>query len=87
METKYRTLKEVRHSLPLKFTQEQFARLIGASRPTIARWESGKSKMSGGYYKLIYLLQYDYGFWFLFNENKPFKHLKEIKNNRKYNGN
>jgi transcriptional regulator with XRE-family HTH domain len=82
METKYRTLKEVRHSLPLKFTQEQFARLIGASRPTIARWESGKAKISGGYYKLIYLLQYDSCFWFLMEENKPFKHLKEIKNNK-----
>ena len=82
METEYRTLKEIRHSLPIKFTQEQFARLLGASKPTIARWESGKGKMSGGYYKLICLLQYDYVFWYLFNLNKPFKHLKEVKNNR-----
>ena len=82
METEYRTLKEVRHNLPIKFTQEQFARLLGASKPTIARWESGKGKMSGGYYKLICLLQYDYVFWYLFNLNKPFKHLKEVKNNR-----
>ena len=87
METKYRTLKEVRNSLPLKFTQEQFARLLGASKPSVARWESGKGKMSGGYYKLICLLQYDCGFWFLMKENKPFKHLKEIKNNRKYKWN
>ena len=83
METKYRTLKEVRNSVPLKFTQEQFARLLGASKPSVTRWESGKGKMSGGYYKLICLLQYDSCFWFLMKENKPFKHLKEKKNNRK----
>ncbi len=34
----YMTLKEVRNSLPLKFTQEQFGKLLGVSRPTIARW-------------------------------------------------
>jgi DNA-binding transcriptional regulator YiaG len=77
----YMTLKEVRNSLPLKFNQEQFGRLLGVSKPTIARWESGKTKMSRCYYAIICLIQYDYNFWFLFNENKPFKHLKEIKNN------
>ena len=82
----YMTLKEVRKSLPLKFTQEQFARLLGASKPSIARWESGKGKMSKGYYKLICLLQYENIFWYLCNLNKPFKHLKEIKSNRRKNG-
>jgi len=77
----YMTLKEVRKSLPLKFNQEQFGRLLGVSKPTIARWESGKTKMNRCYYCIICLIQYDYNFWFLFNENKPFKHLKEIKNN------
>ncbi len=77
----YMTLKEVRNSLPLKFNQEQFGRLLGVSKPTIARWESGRGKMNRCYYAIICLIQYDYNFWFLFNENKPFKHLKEIKNN------
>ena len=49
----YMTLKEVRNSLPLKFNQEQFGRLLGVSKPTIARWESGRGKMNRCYYAII----------------------------------
>tara|TARA_R100001244_G_scaffold15238_1_gene17014 strand:+ start:420 stop:674 length:255 start_codon:yes stop_codon:yes gene_type:complete len=38
-------IKEIRKNLPSKYNQRKFAKLIGASVPSIARWESnGKLK-------------------------------------------
>lgn len=48
-------------------TQEQFARLIGATTVTINRWEMGKSSPSNPYLKEMKQLLVNYGI----NSNQP----------------
>tara|TARA_R110002111_G_scaffold259924_1_gene330523 strand:+ start:319 stop:546 length:228 start_codon:yes stop_codon:yes gene_type:complete len=39
-------IKKIRKNLPSKYNQTEFAKLIGASVPSVARWESkGKSHL------------------------------------------
>lgn len=48
-------IKRVRKKLGL--TQKDFAVLVGSSKPTIERWESGKSAVTGPIVLLLYMLE------------------------------
>lgn len=48
-------IKRIRNNL--KMTQKDFADFIGASKPTVERWESGKEKIKGPIVLLIYMLE------------------------------
>ena len=49
--------KDIR--LKLSMTQAEFASFLGCSRPTIERWEEGKSKISGPVITLLELIKRD----------------------------
>lgn len=48
-------IKRVRYKLNM--TQKEFAELIGSSKPTIERWESGKEKITGPIVLLLNMLE------------------------------
>lgn len=53
-------IREVRKSLGL--TQEEFARLMGCSKPTVVRWEASKEPITGPIVCAIYAIQNIEGF-------------------------
>ena len=56
--SKYVTAKDVKRVRgKLNMTQIEFANLIGASKPTIERWESGKENISGPIVLLLNMLE------------------------------
>lgn len=56
--SKYVTSKDIKRvRKKLNMTQIEFANLIGASKPTIERWESGKENVSGPIVLLLNMLE------------------------------
>jgi len=49
-------IKEIRKSLDL--TQDEFARLLGCSKPTVVRWENSKENITGPIVCAAYAIKY-----------------------------